>query len=106
MKRKELNINIFTKFSFYIALATFNGISIFILLSLLSITFFQSIVELVLPLIFLLSVFGIPLSIVSLFSTESLAKRLFSLFVNASPSGVMVYAFIMEFLDEFYQPLP
>lgn len=55
---------------------------------------------------FLASVFGISLSVVSMFSKENLAKRIFGLVVNVLPISLIVYALIMEFIDEFLQNAP
>ncbi|WP_231579079.1 2-acyl-glycerophospho-ethanolamine acyltransferase [Rossellomorea marisflavi] len=59
-----------------------------------------------LQLTFLLSVFGIPLSIVSMFSKENLAKRMIVLVINGSPLGILVYGLMMEFIDEFLRTAP
>lgn len=94
MAREELRL--FTKISFYIALAV---------ILLLPISFFFTLSGLFVFL-FLASVFGIPLSIVSMFSRENLAIRIFSLIVNFAPSTLIGYALFMEFMNEFLRSPP
>jgi hypothetical protein len=57
-------------------------------------------------LVFLTSLFAIPLSIISMFSKENSAKRIFALLVNLLPISLIVYALIMEFIDEFLRTAP
>lgn len=94
MKRKDLKL--FTKISFYIALAVVFLLPILILFTLHGLAAF----------LFLATVFGIPLSIVSMFSRENLAIRIFSLIVNFAPSMLIGYALIMDFMDEFLRSPP
>lgn len=49
------------------------------------------------------SLVGIPLSIISMFSKENLAKRIFALIVNLTPISLIFYALIMGFTDEFFR---
>ncbi|WP_203333616.1 2-acyl-glycerophospho-ethanolamine acyltransferase [Planococcus beigongshangi] len=94
MKRKDLKL--FTKISFYIALAVILLLPISIMLTLNGLAIF----------IFLASVFGIPLSIVSMFSKENLAMRIFSPIINFAPSMLIGYALFMDFVDEFLRSPP
>lgn len=80
MKRQELKL--FTKMSFYIALAVILLLPLSFLFSLNGLAVF----------LFLASVFGLPLSVVSMFSRENLAIRIFSLIVNFAPSTLIGYA--------------
>ncbi|RFU69307.1 2-acyl-glycerophospho-ethanolamine acyltransferase [Bacillus sp. V59.32b] len=101
------NLNVFTKISFYIALATISVIPISIFTSMITLNESSvSIIRMFALLAFLGSVFSIPLSIISMFSKENLAKRIFSLIVNLSPICIIVYALIMEFIDEFLRTAP
>ena len=52
------------------------------------------------------SVFAIPLSIISMFSKENSAKRIFALLANLLPISLIFYALIMEFIDEFLKTAP
>jgi hypothetical protein len=100
------NLKVFTKISFYIAIATIViPVSIFTLTKILD-QGGNSIIKVVVLITFLLSVFGVPLSIISMFSKENLAKRIFSLIVNLSLISIVVYALIMEFMDEFLRTAP
>jgi len=104
---KRENLKPFTKISFYLALATIIVIPISILTSTITLNEnSKSIIKMIALLTFYISVFGIPLSIISMFSKEKLAKRIFSLVVNLSPISIIIYAFIMEFIDEFPQFAP
>ncbi|MGX1265630.1 phosphoglycerol transferase MdoB-like AlkP superfamily enzyme [Rossellomorea marisflavi] len=103
MKRNDLKV--FTQLSFFIALAIIMVVPLF----LLSTTFGENRVPIIRPLVrltFLLSVFGIPLSIVSMFSGENLAKRIIVFMINVSPLGILVYGLMMEFVDEFFRTGP
>lgn len=97
----------FTKISFFTALATIIVIptSLFIS-SITSDESVESILSIFILLAFFASLFGIPLSIVSMFSKENLAKRSFALIVNSLPITLFVYALIMEFIDEFLRIAP
>lgn len=55
---------------------------------------------------FYLSIFNVPVSILSMFSTEKLSKRIFALVVNVLPISLIIYALIMEFIDEFVRLAP
>lgn len=105
MKRK--NLRVFTKISFFIAMTTIFTfpISVFIL-SKTSDDTMESILRIFILLTFYTSLFGIPFSIVSMFSKENLAKRIFSLIVNLAPISIFVYALLIEFIDEFFQTPP
>lgn len=94
MKRK--NLKMFTKISFYIALAVVFLLPISIFFTLHGLAVF----------LFLATVFAIPLSVVSMFSRENLAIRIFSLIVNFAPSMLFSYALFMEFMDEFLRSPP
>ncbi len=105
MERK--NLKIFTKISFLIALATIIVIPPFVYIS--SITSnenVESIFGVFALLAFLASLAGIPISIVSMFSREKLVKRSFALIVNLLPISLILYALIMEFIDEFLRTAP
>lgn len=52
-------------------------------------------------LFFLISVIGSPLSIISMTSKEDLAKEFFFNCVNSLPISIVIYALIVEFIDEF-----
>ncbi len=96
------NLNIITQISFYIALAAIVFIPVSLFSSLIPLNDgIKSIIKIIGVLIFLFSVFGIPLSIVSMFSKENLAKRIVSLLVNVTPLSIVIYALIMEYLDKF-----
>ncbi|WP_442637316.1 2-acyl-glycerophospho-ethanolamine acyltransferase [Rossellomorea marisflavi] len=103
MKRNDLKM--FTHISSFIALAMIMVVPLF----LLSTTTGENGVPIIRPLVrltFLLSVFGIPLSIVSMFSRENLAKRIIVFMINVSPLGILVYGLMMEFVDEFLRTAP
>ncbi|MGF2616251.1 hypothetical protein FZC84_00535 [Rossellomorea vietnamensis] len=53
-----------------------------------------------------LTMFGIPLSILSLFSREKMIKRLVALAGNLLPVSLVVYALVMDFMDEFTRGAP
>ena len=104
---ERVNLKVFTKISFYIALAVIIVIPISIFTSM--ITFnesYKSIIKMLGLLTFLISVIGIPLSIISMFSKENLAKRIFALIVNLLPISLYIYALIMEVMDEFLRTAP
>ncbi|MEW5570467.1 2-acyl-glycerophospho-ethanolamine acyltransferase [Rossellomorea marisflavi] len=95
----------FTQISSYIALAMVIVLPLF-LIPTISGNHVVSIIRPLLLLTFLLSVFGIPLSIVSMFSKENLAKRMIVLMINGLPLGILVYGLMMEFIDEFLSTAP
>lgn len=94
MKRK--NLKMFTQISFYIALAVVFLLPISILFKLNGLTVF----------LLLATVFGIPLSVVSMFSRENLAIRIFLLIVNFAPSMLFGYAIFMEVMDDLLRSPP
>ena len=107
MERK--NLNIFTKISFFIALSTIIVIPSSIYLSSTSRILDDRILyilDVLTSFVFLASVVGIPLSIVSMFSNENLVKRIFALIVNPLPIGILGYFLMMEFIDEFFRNAP
>lgn len=99
MKRNDLKM--FTHISSFIALAMIMVVPLFLLTT----TTGENGVPIIRPLV-LLSVFGIPLSIVSMFSRENLAKRIIVFMINVSPLGILVYGLMMEFVDEFLRTAP
>lgn len=101
MERK--NLKIFTKISFFTALVTIIVIPTIYLYSTLRTSYenMEPITQVLANFAFFASVFGIPLSIVSMFSKENLAKRIFALIINLLPMSLTVYAFFMEFIREF-----
>lgn len=94
MKREELKL--FTKTSFYTAVAVIFVMPLSFVLPFKGVAIF----------IFLASVFAMPLSIISIFSRESLAIRIFSLIVNFAPSTLIGYGLLMELIDEFLRSPP
>lgn len=102
MQRENFNIN--THISFYIALAIIILIPAALVSAIIPLNeIVISIIRIAGGITFFLSIFGIPLSVVSLFSKENIVKRIFSLVVNASPLSIGVYALIMEMSDEFFK---
>ena len=101
------NLKVFTNISFITAIATILVIPISLYLSPKTSDerWGSILVELTRP-TFHISVFGIPLSIVSMFSKETLAKRIFALIVNLLPISLLVYGLTMEFIDEFLRTAP
>ncbi|MEW4288312.1 2-acyl-glycerophospho-ethanolamine acyltransferase [Rossellomorea marisflavi] len=99
------NLKMFTQISSYIALAMMIVLPLF-LIPTISGNHVVPIIRPLLLLTFLLSVFGIPLSIVSMFSKEHLAKRMMVLVINGLPLGILVYGLMMEFIDEFLRSAP
>ncbi|WP_396349969.1 2-acyl-glycerophospho-ethanolamine acyltransferase [Bacillus infantis] len=95
MERK--NLKIFTKISFIIAIVT---------IIVIPISIYTPIPKVIGLLVFLISLIGIPFSIISMFSREKLAKRIFALIVNLLPISLFIYALIMEFTDEFLRTAP
>lgn len=104
---KRRNLKIFTEISFFTALVTIIVIPTSLYISLkTSAESMESILRVFTSLAFFASLIGIPLSIVSLFSKENLAKRIFALIVNLLPISFFVYALTMEFIDEFFRTAP
>lgn len=101
MERKDLKI--FTKISFFTALVTIIALSPFIFISprisneetgfILRFFGYFSVIA------YYASLFGIPLSIVSMFSKENLAKRIFALIINLLPTSFLVYFLVLEYMD-------
>jgi hypothetical protein len=91
------NLKVFTTLSFFIAIIT---------IVVIPVSLYTSVPKGIGTFSFLLSVVGIPLSIVSMFSKEKIAKRMFALFVNLLPLSLFAYAFVMELADEFLRPAP
>lgn len=100
LERKSLNI--FTKVSFFTALVT-----IIIFVPTFILTSAENnvgpILGFLLSLAFCTSLFGFPLSIVSMFSKENLIKRFFVLIVNSLPISLYVFALTMEFIRVFFE---
>ncbi|MCP8968423.1 2-acyl-glycerophospho-ethanolamine acyltransferase [Ectobacillus ponti] len=90
MTRKDLNI--LTKISFFTALVmlTIGAFSLY-LSSQTANRSVRDILESLLRLALLLSVFGFPVSVVSMFSKEKRSKRIFALVLNALPIGIILY---------------
>ncbi|PEJ59745.1 2-acyl-glycerophospho-ethanolamine acyltransferase [Bacillus toyonensis] len=99
------NLNVFTKISSLTAIATIIILPIYNLLSSVDDSGNYMIRMLVL-LTFYLSIFSVPVSILSMFSTEKLSKRIFALVVNVLPINLIIYALIMKFIDEFVRLAP
>lgn len=99
------NLNILTKISFFTALAMSVVLPAYIALKSLddSVNFMIRVCGL---LTLILSVFGMPLSIVSMFSKVHVGKRIFALLVNSLPISLIIYALTMEFIDEFFRTAP
>lgn len=95
MDRNKLRI--FTTISFFIAIVTIVVIPVMI---------YASGPNEMGTIAFLLSVAGIPLSIVSMFSKENIVKRIFALIVNLMPLSLFAYAFVLELTDEFLRSAP
>ncbi|XXM73096.1 2-acyl-glycerophospho-ethanolamine acyltransferase [Lysinibacillus sphaericus] len=95
MDRNKLKV--FTTISFFIAIVT---------IVVIPVSLYASVPKGIGIFAFLLSAAGIPLSIVSMFSKENIAKRMFALIVNLLPLSLYVYAFVMEIADEFLRPAP
>jgi uncharacterized membrane protein len=93
LKRESLKI--FTDISFYIAVAGMVGLLISILTPLGAFS-----------IVLVLTMLGIPLSIVSMFSREQMAKRIIALAGNFLPISLFIYALLMDFMDEFFRAAP
>ncbi|MFL8938044.1 2-acyl-glycerophospho-ethanolamine acyltransferase [Rossellomorea oryzaecorticis] len=95
MDRNKLRI--FTTISFSIAIVT---------IVVIPVTIYASGPNDMGTIAFLLSVAGIPLSIVSMFSKENIVKRIVALIVNLMPLSLFAYAFVLELADEFLRSAP
>ncbi|MBH9964926.1 2-acyl-glycerophospho-ethanolamine acyltransferase [[Bacillus] enclensis] len=95
MDRNKLRI--FTTISFSIAIVT---------IVVIPVTIYASGPNDMGTIAFLLSVAGIPLSIVSMFSKENIVKRIVALIVNLMPLSLFAYAFVLELADEFFRSAP
>jgi hypothetical protein len=95
LDRKELKI--FTNISFFIAIAV---------IIVIPLSIYTSLPKEFGSLTFLLTLLGIPLSILSMFSKENLLKRIFVLIVNLLPISLFSYAVIMDFIDEILRTAP
>lgn len=105
MARQDLKI--FTTVSFYIAMVTIISLPIcFFLLSTTAGNSLAPIVKSIASIAFLISLASIPVSTLSMFSKENLAKRIFALTVNVLPISLVLYGFVMEFIDEFFRSAP
>ncbi|MGG0893043.1 2-acyl-glycerophospho-ethanolamine acyltransferase [Cytobacillus horneckiae] len=103
--RKDLKI--FTTISFYTALSTVFILFFVIIFSVTSagdrvVYLFDRMAAFA----FLATIFGLPLSVVSLFSKEKLSKRIFCFVGNLSPISITMYALTLEFIDEFLRTAP
>ncbi|WP_164668860.1 2-acyl-glycerophospho-ethanolamine acyltransferase [Virgibacillus doumboii] len=101
MERESLNI--FTKISFFTALVTI--VSLFLYLG-ASAGDMESVSSYFAFLAFYGSLFGVHLSVVSMFSKEKFIKRIFALVVNSLPICLYFFAFIMEFIRVFFETPP
>nr|WP_256972377.1 2-acyl-glycerophospho-ethanolamine acyltransferase [Priestia aryabhattai]MDH3127823.1 2-acyl-glycerophospho-ethanolamine acyltransferase [Priestia aryabhattai] len=101
------NLSVFTKISFLTALATMmmTPASIYIL-SRTSDGSIKPFLGSFVLLAFILPLFGLPLSIVSMFSKEHLPKRIFALIINSLPVIIVMYGLTMEVIDEFFRAAP
>ena len=97
------NLKIFTNISFYIAMVKIIVIPISLYTSDKSM---DSMLGMLALLVFLTSLFAIPLCLISMFSKENLAKRTFALLVNLLPIILIVYALVTELIDEFLRTAP
>jgi hypothetical protein len=94
MDRNKLKV--FTTISFFIA----------IVIVVIPVSLYASLPKGIGTFAFLLSTAGIPLSIVSMFSKENIAKRMFALLINLLPLSLFAYAIVMEIANEFLRPAP
>lgn len=99
------NLNVFTKISSLTAIATIIILPIYNLLNSVDDSG-NYMIRMFALLTFYLSIFSVPVSILSMFSTEKLSKRIFALVVNVLPISLIIYALIMEFIDEFVRKAP
>lgn len=107
MERK--NLKLFTRISLFTALAVIIIIPTYIFMSLIISNESAAIIRvisLLASLTIIASVFGIPLSIVSMFSKENLAVRIFASIINLLPGSILGYGIFMEFIDEFLRGPP
>ncbi|TNP14158.1 2-acyl-glycerophospho-ethanolamine acyltransferase [Bacillus tropicus] len=105
MKRK--NLRVFTKISFLTALTSITILPISLyMLAMNSNENLASILKVSISVTFFASLFAVPLSVISMFSKENLTKRIFVLFGNLLPIGLLTYAIILEFVNEFLQTTP
>ncbi len=108
MERK--NLKVFTRISFFTALGVIIVIPTYAFMTLIfsneNAEFITKVFSLLASLTMFASVSGIPLSIVSMFSKENLAIRLFTLIINLLPSSILGYVILMEFIDEFLRGPP
>lgn len=98
------SLNLLTRISYFIGWVTVTGIIVFIYTGITSeesANTIDDILRFYVLLTFLLSLFGIPLSIVSIFSKDKLGKRIFAFIVNLSPVIIITWGFIMEVIREF-----
>ncbi|MGM0845688.1 MAG: 2-acyl-glycerophospho-ethanolamine acyltransferase [Bacillota bacterium] len=93
MKRQSWKI--FTDVSFYIAITAIAGLIISIVTPLR-----------VLFIVLILTMLGIPLSILSMFSREHIAKRIAALAGNLMPISLFIFAVTMDFIEEFFRTAP
>ncbi|MCU5331531.1 2-acyl-glycerophospho-ethanolamine acyltransferase [Bacillus wiedmannii] len=105
MKRE--NLKVFTKISFLIALTSITILPISLyMLAMTSNENIVSILKVFISVTFFASLFAVPLSVISMLSKENLTKRIFVLLGNLLPIGLLTYAIILEFVDEFLQTTP
>ncbi|PFX61591.1 2-acyl-glycerophospho-ethanolamine acyltransferase [Bacillus wiedmannii] len=105
MKREDLRV--FTKISFFTALTSITIIPISLYMSVMtSNENIESILKVFISVVFFTSLFAVPLSFVSMFSKENLAKIIFVILGNQLPISLFTYAIILEFVDEFLQTTP
>ncbi len=98
------SLNLLTRISYFIGWVTVSGIIVFIYIGIASgksANSIDDILKFYVSLTFLLSMFGIPLSIVSMFSKDKLGKRIFAFIVNLSPVMIVTWGFIIEVIREF-----
>ena len=98
------SLNLLTRISYFIGWVTVTGIIVFICIEITleeNINTIDNILSFYVQITFLLSLFGTPLSIVSMFSKEKLGKRIFALIVNLSPVSIITWGFIAELMREF-----
>ncbi len=98
------SLNFLTRISYFIGWVTVTGIIVLIYTGITSeesANKIDDVLRVYVFLTFLLSLFGIPLSIVSMFSKDKLGKRIFAFIVNLSPAIIIMWGFIMEVIREF-----
>ncbi|TQS75968.1 2-acyl-glycerophospho-ethanolamine acyltransferase [Ornithinibacillus gellani] len=104
MKRKDLKI--FTTISFFTALVVILAIPPFIYKKLIQDGDVGYILNLYLSVAILVSFFGIPISMVSMFCKENLVKRIFAIIINLIPCSLLIYAIAVESINEFLGTAP